>query len=78
MYSNDISKDTISSIIFSQNWSYDIAGWISHEEFVSVIRSKQIIPQNALLNGKIPMDASNYYIQSDDMHNITELCNILR
>ena len=78
MYSNDISKEVIKEIVFGQSWSYDIAGWISHEEFVSVIRNGHIIPQNALLNDKIRMDASNYYIQSGDMHDISELCNILR
>lgn len=77
MYSNEISFEKIESIIDSRLWYYDIAGWISHEEFVSVIRNRNIIPQNALLNGKIRMDAENYYIQSGDMHSITELCRIL-
>lgn len=78
MYSNDIPKSKIDEIINSQNWYYDIPGWISHEEFVSVIRDRNIIPQNALLNGKIRMDAENYYIQSGDMHNIDELSAILK
>ena len=78
MYSNDISKEDISKIIDLQNWCFDIAGWVSHQEFVSVIENKQIIPQNALLNGKIPMDAENYYIQSGDMHTFQELCDDLK
>ena len=78
MYSNSIKKTIIKELLSQQNWYYDIAGWISHEEFVEVIRERHIIPQNALLNGKIPMDAENYYVQSGDMHNIKELCEILK
>lgn len=78
LFSYQISKETISEIIFNETWYYDIAGWISHDEFVSVIRDRQVIPQNAMLQGWMRMDAPNYYIQSGDMHNIDELCNILR
>ena len=78
LYSNDIPKSKIDELINSERWYFDIPGWISHEEFISVIRNRNIIPQNALLNGKIPMDAENYYIQSGDMHNIDELCKKLK
>ena len=77
LYSDSIDKQTIESIISSQAWSYDIAGWISHEEFVSIIENRFIIPQRALLNGKIPMDAENYYVQSGDMHEIEQICQEL-
>ena len=78
MYSNEVSKSTIDRILNQESWYYDIAGWISHAEFVSIIRDKNIIPQNALLNGKIPMDAENYYVQSGDMHPIEDLCKTLK
>lgn len=77
MYSDEISKEKLHSIIDSEKWHYDIAGWISHSEFVSAIRNGHVIPQNALLNGKVRMDASNYYIQSGDMHRIEELVGLL-
>lgn len=76
--SDQISKEKISKIIFNEKWYYDIAGWISHDEFVSVIRDRQVIPQNATLQKWTIMDAPNYYIQSGDLHDINELCNILR
>lgn len=78
MYSDNIDKTTIDRIIGSETWSFDIAGWVTKEEFVSVIRQNQIIPQRALLNGKIPMDAENYYIQSGDMHDARELISMLK
>jgi hypothetical protein len=77
MYSDDIPKSEIKKLIFDQEWSCDIPGWISHPEFVAVIRNRQIIPQNAMLNGRIPMDAENFYVQSGDMHDIQELVRIL-
>lgn len=77
LYSNEVCREKINELIDSQNWYFDIPGWISHQEFISVISDKNIIPQNALLNGKVPMDAENYYIQSGDMHDIDSLCNIL-
>lgn len=73
LYSDNIEIDTIESIISKQDWSYDIAGWISKQEFVSIIDNNFILPQKALLNGKTPMDAENYYAQSGDMHEIEEL-----
>ena len=77
MYSDSIPQQDVKDLILSQNWSYDVPGWISHDEFVSVISNHQIIPKNALLNGRIPMDAENYYIQAGDMHTINELVEIL-
>lgn len=78
MYCDEISKSKIEEIINSEWWSFDIGGWVNHAEFVSVIRDKNIIPQGAKLNGKIPMDADNYYIQSGDMHKMHELVKELK
>lgn len=78
MYSNNISIVEINQIINSQEWYYDVAGLISHDEFVSTIKNRNIIPQNAFLNGKIRMDADNYYVQSGDMHEIIELYKLLK
>jgi len=77
MYSDQVDRASIERVINAQAWSFDIPGWISHQEFVSVIRNRQVLPQNALLNGKIPMDAENFYVQSGDMHDIRELIRIL-
>lgn len=78
MYCDEISKSRIEEIINSEWWSFDVAGWISHIAFVSVIRDKNIIPQGAYLNGKISMDADNYYIQSGDMFTMSQLVEALK
>lgn len=59
--------------ICKQNWQYDFAGFIYHSELVDIIKKKQIIPQNSMLNGRVKMDAENYYIQAGDMHIMSEL-----
>jgi hypothetical protein len=69
-------KDLI-NLTTSYEWTYDIAGWMSHITLIHLIKNNYILPQQALLNGKIKMDATNYYIQSGDMKEIEELLNII-
>jgi hypothetical protein len=49
------------------DWEYDIPGYITHEDLVYVINSNMVIPKNSLLNGRIKMDAENYYVQANDL-----------
>lgn len=77
-YSDFIEKEEIENIILNQMWEYDLPGFITHDQLVEVIRNKQIIPQNALLNGSTPMDAENYYIESGDMKGFSMLISELR
>ncbi len=72
-YSNEVEKEKLEEVIFNETWKYDIAGFISNEQLIAVIKNKNILPQNSLLNGRIPIDAENYYMQSGDMLNINEL-----
>jgi hypothetical protein len=67
LYSNDIKKEDLCSVIKSEKWEYDIAGYITREDLKYLINNDFVLPQRSLLNGKIPMDAENYYIQSGDM-----------
>ena len=57
---NDIPnniKEILMEKIYSQNWTYDLPGFIYYSELVKLIWEKRIIPQNAMLNGKTKMDA---------------------
>ena len=73
LYSDDIPKSELSSLISKVDWSFDIVGFISLEEIVYAIRNNFIIPKGSLLNGRTKMDASNYYIQAGDFHEIHQL-----
>lgn len=78
MYSNEVSKDKIDNLISSLSWKYDIVGYINNEQLINVINDNYILPQNSLLNGRVPMDAENYYVQAGDMLNIEILINELK
>lgn len=77
-YSEKVSRDILEKIIFNETYKYDIAGYITNEQLIIAIRNKDILPQNSSLNGRIIMDAENYYIQSGDMPNINELVKKLQ
>lgn len=73
LYSNEINKKELYSLIKSVIWEYDIAGYITNEDLKSIIANDFILPQKSILNGKIPMDAENYYVQSGDMKDFQQL-----
>ncbi len=73
LYSNDINKEELYSLIKSKVWEYDIAGYITNEDLKYLISNDFKLPQKSLLNGTISMDAENYYIQSGDMRDFIEL-----
>lgn len=67
-------KDILMEKVVNTTWSYDFPGFIYYSELVKMIRQRRIIPKGALLNGRIKMDASNYYFQTGDMHSLIEIC----
>jgi hypothetical protein len=74
LYSNDhIEKSRLLNIIDKESWEYDVPGYITMDDFKQIISNKLVLPQNALLNGKVPMDAANYYMQSGDMRDLEAL-----
>ena len=73
LYSNNIEKKVLYSLIKSEQWEYDIAGYITNEDLKFLIYNDYVLPKKSLLNGKILMDAENYYIQSGDMRNFEQL-----
>jgi len=77
-YSNDINKNTLTEIIYKQDWFFDFAGICSDKTIKHIIKNKYLLPQNSLLNGKIKMDAENYYIQSGNLKEFDFFVNELR
>jgi hypothetical protein len=77
-YSDEADEMELKKIIDVNNFSYDIPGFISNEELKAIIIGNQILPQNALLNGKVKMDAENYYCQSGDLQNINGLIQFFK
>jgi hypothetical protein len=77
LYSNNIDKYTLHSMIKREKWEYDIAGYITKDDLKLLIHNDFILPKNSMLNGKIKMDAENYYIQSADMKDFQTLVSSL-
>jgi len=75
---SDIDRKDIDNTISSEEWYFDIPGWIDNRKFVEIIKQKQIIPKSAFLNGKHKMDASNYYVESGDLFSINDLLKELK
>lgn len=72
-YANEASYETLSGLLKTQNWKYDIPGFITRDELIEAMRQGNIIYQGEKLNGSTRMDAENYYVQSGDMHPINEI-----
>lgn len=76
LYNDTISQKELDKVvedILSGNWSYDIPGFITHDDLVEAIRLKNILPQGSLLGKKTKMDATNYYIQSGDLRDLSSI-----
>lgn len=77
LYSFEANRDFLINQIENNKWECNIAGFITGEELKQIINSEFILPQNSLLNGETRMDATNYYVQMGDMHDISELVGLL-
>lgn len=77
LYSNQVNKDDIKKTIMKQNWVYDIPGFITQLDLVNIIKDEHVIFRGDMLNGKIPMDADNYYVQAGNMRKLNELNQFL-
>lgn len=78
LFNGPTDEKSLKKEIVSNKWYYDIAGCCSLKTLKFIIRNNYVLPQQSLLNGKIEMDAENYYIQSGDLKGIDELLNILK
>ncbi|HET8828737.1 MAG TPA: hypothetical protein VFM79_05320 [Pelobium sp.] len=77
LYNADsVERSVLKRIFAIEKWSADFAGFVTKSDLQFVIQNGHIIPKDGLLNGRMPMDASNYYFQSGDLNPIDELKSI--
>jgi len=76
-YSNEVSIDILKNIILNAVWKFDIAGFVTINDLITVIKDGIIIERGSYLNLWTKMDAQNYYVQSGDMKKVDELIRIL-
>lgn len=67
LYLDSIERDKLKEIMVPIDWEYDIAGYITNNDFRRLIKKGYILPQGAILNQGTRMDAENYYVQAGDM-----------
>jgi hypothetical protein len=72
-----LRKEELQNVLMSEKWGYDIPGYITKKELIYAIKGNHIINQGELLNGRVRMDASNYYVQSGDLSPISSLVESL-
>ena len=73
LHSNEVDRERLFNIINDYKWGYDIPGYIAHDDFINIIKNKQIIPKGVLLNSKTTMDAENYYEETGKLKDFFEL-----
>ncbi len=80
-YSNSIDQVEEEKLLYeikNIEISYDIPGFVTSKDLKEIINLKHIIYKNKFLNSyNVKIDANNYYIQSGDMREMSELSNFL-
>ena len=77
LYANTLKFNEIEEVIFKNIFEADIRVYLENTDLIDVIRSKQILPKASILNGKIRMDAENFYVISEDFKNINQLYQLM-
>ena len=77
MFCNSIERTFIEQLVMTNKWEYDIPGCITLKDLLEIIRNRFVLPRGARLNGRIPMDAENYYAQAGDLRDIEYLISEL-
>lgn len=73
LYSDDISLVRIKSILEKLSFFADIPGYVTNSFLKEKIQAKQILPKGSMLNGRIKMDAENYYVLSVDLEDFNNI-----
>lgn len=77
-YSNDCDYNTLQQLVFNDDLSFDIPGYLTIDRFVNDINNgNNIIHQGNILNGRTTMDADNYYYESGELQDINNLYDLL-
>lgn len=77
LYSDNVDREELRRIM-RQEWKYDIPGFITLSELKYIINNRFILPRGALYGeNETRMDAENYYVRAADMHDLSELPNMM-
>ena len=63
--------------LLAEKWEYEITGYITSDDLKEIMKLGHEIPKGALLNGKVLMDASNFYVQASSLRGVDKLVESL-
>src|SRR5690554_3044160 len=72
------TREELKEYVLKQTFLYDIPGCCSINTLKHIIKLNRIINKGVLLNGKIPMDADNYYIYANELKSLNLLYEQLK
>ena len=72
-YESKLQKTLLENISAELDWMFDVPGWIGINDLRSIIKSGEYLEKGHMLNGRIKMDADNYYVQAGDLRNLGTL-----
>lgn len=70
---SESSYEVLLKKLLDQKWEYEITGYITSDDLMKIMKMGHEIPRGALLNGKVKMDATNFYVQAADLRSLSEL-----
>ena len=70
--------EVLLEMMLAHKWEYEITGYITSNDLKEIMQMGHVIPKGSLLNGKVIMDAANYYVQAADLRNAEDLANSLK
>lgn len=73
LFSEFIKREELHRLVTKQVWSYNYVGFITKNDLIHIIESRNILPKSAMLNGSTLMDAENYYVQAGDMRSLDQI-----
>lgn len=71
--SSEPSYEKLLMKLLDRKWEYEITGYITSEDLMRIMKMGHLIPRGALLNGKVRMDATNFYVQAADLRSFVDL-----
>lgn len=73
LYADSVDYWQLRAIIVNQKWICDIPGYATKRDLKEIIARRFIIPKGSRLNGRVQIDADNYYVQAGDLRPINSL-----
>lgn len=59
--------DSIIEIFCKETWFIDIPGFVTKNDLITQITNNNFLPKGTMINGKVPLDADNFYFETKNL-----------